>query len=85
MTRTPNNRELIPTEPSEALQLYIDDLEVDGAAQATIYSHKSRLGHFVRWCNEVSNINNLNNLTGRDIQKYRTSRSTGNGDVTMVI
>ncbi len=78
-----HQHELIPTTPEEALRLYLDDLEVDGAAQSTQYAHKSRLGHFTRWCNQVTEITNLNNLTGRDIQRYRAWRRQ-DGDLNKV-
>ncbi len=64
---------LEPIEPQEALDLYIADKERT-VTQATIYSHRSRLGHFVRWCNQDPPITNLNNLTGRQLHEYRIWR-----------
>ncbi|MFP8957675.1 tyrosine-type recombinase/integrase [Natrialbaceae archaeon A-CW3] len=63
---------LEPITPEQALELYIADRETE-LAQATLYSHKSRLGHFIRWCDE-NDITNLNTLTGRKLQEYRLWR-----------
>ena len=40
---------LEPNDPETALELYLADRE-NNVTDATIYSHRSRLGHFVRWC-----------------------------------
>jgi len=63
---------LEPIEPRHALELYIADRE-NNVTQATLYSHRSRLGHFVRWC-EGKEITNLNNLTGRQLHEFRLCR-----------
>lgn len=69
--------ELEPIHPSSALELYLTDKENE-SAQATLYSHNSRLGHFTRWCEE-NDIENLNVLTGRKLQEYRIwRRNEGN-------
>lgn len=68
---------LEPIKPKTALELYLADRENE-LSQATIYSHKSRIGHLIRWCNENS-IENLNELTGRKLQQYRIwRRNEGN-------
>lgn len=72
---------LEPIEPQQALDLYIADREND-VAQATIYSHRSRLGHFIRWC-ATEEITNLNELTGRQLHAYRIWRRT-EGDLSKV-
>lgn len=63
---------LEPIEPEKAPELYLADRETE-LADSTIYSHKSRLGHFIRWCNE-NDITNLNALNGRKLQEYRLWR-----------
>lgn len=63
---------LEPIDPETALELYLADRENE-LTEATLYSHKSRLSHFVRWCDEQS-IDNLNDLTGRQLHKYRLWR-----------
>jgi len=64
---------LEPTEPERVLELYIADRE-NNVSQAMIYSHRSRLGHFIRWCNEEANITNLDELSDRQLHKFRIRR-----------
>lgn len=69
--------ELEPITPERAIELYLSQRETE-VTQATLYSHKSRLGHFVRWCNEQG-IENLNTITGRKLYEYRIwRRNDGN-------
>ncbi|QLK25532.1 site-specific integrase [Natrinema zhouii] len=63
---------LEPIEPERALELYIADRE-NSVTQATIYSHRSRLGHFIRWCDDEG-ITNLNDLSGRQLHEFRIWR-----------
>lgn len=63
---------LEPIEPENALELYLADRE-NNVTDATIYSHRSRLGHFIRWCDQ-EDITNLNELTGRMLHQYRIWR-----------
>lgn len=72
---------LEPLAPTDAFDWYIEEKEAELAA-ATIYSHRSRLGHFLRWCDE-SGIENLNDLTGRDLHRYKVWRRTV-GDLNRV-
>jgi integrase len=72
---------LEPIDPREALRMYTQSIEND-KSQATIYSHKSRLGHFIRWCDE-EHIDNLNDVTGRDLHRYRLWRRN-EGDINKV-
>lgn len=64
--------ELEPIDPQEALTMYIQAVENE-KSDATIYSHRSRLGHFVRWCG-IEGIDNLNTVTGRDLHRFRLWR-----------
>ncbi|WP_254838052.1 tyrosine-type recombinase/integrase [Natronomonas marina] len=68
------NDELEQVEPQEALDLYIADKERDGAASATIRSHRSRLGHFVTWFNEETDYDSLAELSGLDVRKFKLWR-----------
>lgn len=63
---------LEPIEPENAFELYLQDREND-VSKATLYSHKSRLGHFVQWCGQ-NNITSLNELSGRQLHEYRLWR-----------
>ncbi len=63
---------LEPIDPETALELYLAERENE-LTEATLYSHRSRIGHFVRWCNK-QDIHNLNELIGRQLHRYRLWR-----------
>jgi len=69
--------ELEPIDPETALELYIAEKEME-LSKSTIRSHRSRLGHFIRWCDE-RDITNLNELTGRKLQEFRLWRRNDGG------
>ncbi len=75
--------ELEPIAPDEALRLYIDHRQRE-VSEATLRSHESRLGHFIRWCNDEKGIENLNELTGRNLHEYRLWRRNFNGGIKPV-
>ena len=68
--------ELIPVSPSEAVELHLEAMQ-DDSAQWTQYSHKSHLRAFVEWCREEGGVDNMNDLTGRDIYQFRVWRREG--------
>lgn len=72
---------LEPIAPAAALDLYLADREPE-VSQATLYSHRSRLGHFVRWC-QAEGIENLNDVTGRRLHEFRLWRRR-EGDLNTV-
>lgn len=76
------NRTLEPTTPEEALDLYLRERSTE-VADSTLQAHEYRLSHFVRWCNEVAGIDNTNNLTGRDLHRYKLWRQE-DGDLNKV-
>lgn len=63
---------LEPLKPDEAVEWYLEEKSLE-YANSTILSHRSRLGHFLKWCNEQG-ITNLNDLTGRKLKRYRAWR-----------
>ena len=63
---------LEPISPQEALDLYLED-KARECQQATVRSHKSRLGFLVEWCDE-QDLDNMNDLTARDIHEFRVWR-----------
>lgn len=70
---------LEPIEPEEALELYLQDKQRE-AANSTIRSHQSRLGHFIEWCEEEG-IDNMNDLTARRAHEHRVwRRNAGDRD-----
>lgn len=76
-----SERELDAVEPDEALEMYLDDRQNE-LSKHTLYSHSSRLGHFVQWCVE-KNIETLSDVTGRDLHEYRIWRRN-DGDLSPV-
>lgn len=64
--------DLEPLEPAKAVDWYLKDKESE-YSEATIYSHRSRLGHLVRFLDN-EDIDNLNELTGRLLHRYRLWR-----------
>jgi len=64
--------DLEPIQPGRAVELYLKD-KARECQQATVRSHRSRLGFFVDWCDE-QDIENLNNLSARDIHEFRVWR-----------
>lgn len=73
---------LTDTTPDEALELYLRERSTE-VTENTLQSHEYRLNHFVRWCNEVAEIENVNNLTGRDLHRYKLWRQE-DGDLNQV-
>jgi Site-specific recombinase XerC len=64
--------ELEPIEPERALELYLKHKATE-CSEKTVQSHRYRLKNFVRWC-ERNDIENLNILSGRDLQAFRLWR-----------
>ncbi|MFK5605310.1 tyrosine-type recombinase/integrase [Haloferax volcanii] len=75
---------LEPIGADEAKELYLRQRENE-VSESTIQAHHYRLSHFVKWCDEVEEIDNLNELGGRDLQRYKIwRRDDGNlNNVTM--
>lgn len=63
-------------DPEEALEIHIARMRED-ASDWTIQSHQSRLDWWIQWC-ELKDIEDLNDLTGRDIIRYRDWRRNQN-------
>jgi len=65
-------RDLEPIEPRTAQQLYLDH-KANECSDKTVQSHEYRTNFFVRWCQD-NGIDNMNDLSGRNIHKYRLWR-----------
>ena len=59
--------DLEPIAPSEAVAMYLKDRDI---AKSTRRAHRRRLRRLIRWCID-EDITNLNNLTGRDIHRFK--------------
>lgn len=74
--------ELEPIGPHEALELYLTDRRGD-LRDSTIRSHRSRLSTFIDWCIEEEDLENLNDLSGSTIHRYKVWRRD-DGDINTV-
>lgn len=79
---TDPSQSLVPTAPDEALDLYLRERSTE-VTDSTLQAHKYRLNHFVRWCGEVENIDDMNGLTGRHLHRYKLWRRE-DGDLNKV-
>ena len=64
--------ELDPLDPPTAKQMYLDERRHE-VADATLQSHEYRLQQFVQWCTN-DGIGNMNEISGRDIHRFRVKR-----------
>ena len=63
------NDELEPLDPRTAQNLYLKHKETE-CSPKTLRTHRYRTKYFMQWCDE-KDIDNLNELSGRDLQNYR--------------
>ncbi len=70
--------DLEPIGPEQAVEMYIEGRR-DELSDQTLPSHVYRLEAFTQWCAEEG-IDNLNEITGRDLYAYRVWRREGNGE-----
>ena len=67
---------LEPIPPKSAVEMHLDRMK-EGHAEWTHTTHKSELRPFVEWCREEGGIDNMNELSGRDLYEYRIWRREG--------
>lgn len=70
--------DLDPISPVDAVEMFIDAMR-DEHAESTRKAERHRLRAFVQFCDE-NEIENLNDLSGRDLFQYRIWRREGQGD-----
>lgn len=63
--------DLDPITPADAVDKYFEVRDLNRSS--TVKTQRSSLGFFVRWCDDEG-IDNLNDLTGRDLADYRIWR-----------
>lgn len=78
---TTDQSELEPIDPRTARDIYLDHKQTE-CAESTVYNHRFRLKPFFEWC-EKNEVDNLNDITGRDVQTYRLWRRE-NSDIKNV-
>jgi site-specific recombinase XerD len=66
---TIDKSDLEPLDPETGAELFLEHKSTD-CTDSTVQNHRYRLKHFIAWCDEEG-INNLNDLSGRDLQRYR--------------
>ena len=71
------SQELEEISPEQAYQLYLEHRNPE-ISDSTYRAHRTRLGHWVRWC-EQEGIENLNSITGRDLLRYKLWRRDEGG------
>jgi len=64
---------LEPISPAEAKEMYLDARKRE-VSESTLSGYHYRLKHFIRWCQEVEGLDNMNDLTGRKLQQFKTWR-----------
>jgi site-specific recombinase XerD len=74
--------ELDPISPAEAKRLYHQHRQ-DEISETTQEAHDYRLSHFVRWCEDVVSIDNMNDVSGRTLLRYQSWRKD-DGDLNTV-
>lgn len=73
--------DLEPLSPSEAVELYLKHRESE-LSEKTLTNQRYRLDAFVEWCQE-NDLENLNDLTGRDLHHFRTWKGDDVNAVTL--
>lgn len=76
-----NKTQLDPIEPRDAQELYLKHKATE-VTEKTLKAHKYRTNHFIQWCKD-NGIDNLNVLTGRNLQEYRLWRQD-DGDLAKI-
>lgn len=74
--------QLEPIAPAEAVELYFSHRRSD-LSEKTLQNQRYRLKTFLEWCRDKGDLENLNNLTGRDIHRYRSWRLDDVSKVTV--
>ncbi|WP_418280484.1 tyrosine-type recombinase/integrase [Halorubrum sp. DTA98] len=65
--------ELEPISPAEAKEMYLNARKRE-VSESTLSGYHYRLKHFIRWCEDVEGLDNMNDLTGRKVQQFKTWR-----------
>ncbi|PAU83521.1 integrase [Halorubrum salipaludis] len=82
----PTMTELEPITPREALELYCEDIDGE-LSPNSVRAKRYQLSKFVEWCEgadtDEPRVENLNNITGRDVTRFKNWRSEGINKVTL--
>ena len=72
-----DHSDLEPIKPRTAQQLYLDH-KASLCTDRTVRSHEYRLDFFLAWCAD-NGIDNMNDLSGRNLHEYRLWRKEDGG------
>jgi site-specific recombinase XerD len=67
------NETLEPISPAEAKEMYLNAQKHE-VSQSTLDGYHYRLKHFIRGCENFGGLDNMNDLTGRKLQQFKTWR-----------
>ncbi|WP_227738888.1 hypothetical protein [Halorientalis pallida] len=67
------NETLEPISPAEAKERYLNARKHE-VSQSTLDGYHYRLKHFIRWCENVEGLDDMNDFTGRKLQQFKTWR-----------
>ena len=70
--------DLEPIAPATAVNLYLDHREPE-LSEKSVTNQRYRLNSFLEWC-RYEGIENMNELTGRDLHEFRVWRRKGQGE-----
>lgn len=73
---------LQPLTPAKAVAMYLDHRQADLSAKS-LQNYRYRLARFVDWA-DASDLDNINNLTGRQLHEFRIWRADQVKRVTLV-
>lgn len=74
--------QLEPISPAEAVELYLSDRAPE-VSDKTLQNQRYRLDNFLEWCEEAGELDDLTQLTGRDLHLYRQWRGEQIKTVTL--
>ncbi len=72
------SEEIEPISPAAAKEMYLEARKNE-VSESTLSGYHYRLKHFIRWCQDVEGLDNLNDLSGRDLQRFKTWRRDDGG------
>jgi len=70
------NETLEPISPAEAKEMYLNARKHE-VSQSTLDGYHYRLKHFIRWCNEVADIDNMNDSPDGNSKSSERGGATG--------
>jgi site-specific recombinase XerD len=83
MQGTTPDGQLEPLTPDEGVELFLDLRERDSSIRdSTLENDRTRLGPFLEWCEETE-VENLNDLTGRKLDQFVSWRATKLAPITL--